>query len=87
MTNREKLAENGYEDAVVFENPDYDSAIIGATTDNCVVYDYQKMLECLMTEYGMSKEESADFIDYNSVRACAYIENAPIILEVRIADL
>lgn len=34
MTRREMLAEQGYEDVVVFENPDYDSAIIGVTNTN-----------------------------------------------------
>ena len=87
MTNREKLAENGYEDAVVFENPDYDRTIIGVTTENCVVYDYDTMLECLMTDYGMSIEMAMDFVDCSSIRACAYVENAPIILEVRVKDL
>ena len=38
-----------------------------------------------MDEDGMTYEDAVDFIEYNTVRACAYIENAPIILS-RIDD-
>ena len=87
MTNREKLEINGYEELVLFKGPDYDSAIIGVTTENCVVYDFDKMIECLVAEDGMSTEEAMDFICYDALRACAYVENAPIVLSVRIEDL
>ena len=87
MTNREKLAENGYEESVVFENPDYDAAIVGVTVDGQVIYDFYKMIDCLKEEFGMSEEEAVDFIDNNTIRACAYIDDPPIILEKRIEDL
>lgn len=38
--NKELLVEMGYEDAVVLENPDYDSAIIGVSESGRVIYDY-----------------------------------------------
>lgn len=38
----------GYEDLVVFENPDFDDCIIGVTTDEShVVYSYYRMVEWL----------------------------------------
>lgn len=41
MKRRDLLNELGLEDAVVFENPDYDSAIVGYDlVSNRVVYDY-----------------------------------------------
>lgn len=49
MKRRELLKEIGLEDSVVFENPDYDSAIVGY--DECsgrVIYDYELMIEHLM---------------------------------------
>ena len=52
--NRDLLVEHGYEEAVVFENPDYDEAIIGVDTDGHVIYDFDKMVECLMKEDGMT---------------------------------
>lgn len=80
--NRELLVELGLEDSIVFENPDYDSAIIGYDVNSSrIVYDYEKMIEHLMETDGMEYEEAMEFIDYNTVRACPYMgEQAPIIL-------
>ena len=81
MTKRETLAEMGYNNSIVFENPDYDDAIIGVSYDDRVVYDYDKMIECLMLEDGMSMEEAQDFIDYNTLRALPYAGNCgPIVV-------
>lgn len=80
MSKRELLVELGYEDSIIFENPSYDDAIIG-TDDNCrVVYDYDKMVEFLMKEDGMTYEEAVEFIDYNTIRALPYYENGPIVV-------
>lgn len=79
QSKREILCDYGCEEAVVFENPDYEEAIIGFTTDNRVVYDYDLMISCLLEE-GMAMEGAADFIDYNAVRSLPYAgELAPII--------
>lgn len=70
----------GYEDAIVFDNPSYDGAIIGVSDDGRVIYDFEMMIQCLMTEDGMSVEDAADFISYNSIRAATYIPNGPIVM-------
>lgn len=81
MTNRERLCDAGYEESIVFENPDYDSAIIGVDDDGRVVYDFYKMVQELMDKDGMSQEEAIEFIEYNSIRALPYMaEVAPIII-------
>lgn len=87
MKNREKLAENGYEEVIVFENPDFDSAIIGVTTDNRVVYDLNKMIEHLSEADGIDAIDAMDFIDYNTLRACPYVDGAPIVIETWIEEL
>lgn len=81
-TNRELLVELGLENSVVFENPDYDSAIVGWDVNSeRIVYDYNMMIEHLMEKDGMDYEEAQEFIDYNTVRACPYMgDKAPIIL-------
>ena len=81
--NRELLIEMGLDESIVFENPSYDSAIIGYDEiTQKVVYDYEKMVECLVKEDGMECDEAMEFIDYNTIRACPYMgENAPIILK------
>ena len=69
------------EDAIVFDNMSYDNSIVGVTTDGRVVYDYDKMIEELMSEEEWSYEEAADWIDYNTIRSLPYAgENAPIIM-------
>lgn len=80
---RDLLCELGLEESVVFESPDYEDAIIGWDENSGrIIYDYEKMVECLMNEDGMEYEEAAEFIDYNTVRACPYMgERAPIILK------
>lgn len=77
---RDLIVEMGYEDAIVFDNPSYDSAIIGISDDGRVVYDYEMMIQSLMDEDDMSVEEAADFVSYNTIRAAAYIPNGPIVM-------
>ena len=81
MSKRDTLCELGYEDAIVFENPDYDDAIIGTSHDDRVIYSFDKMVECLMKDDGMSYEEAVEFIEFNTLRAIPYFgPNAPIVL-------
>ena len=72
MTKRETLEEMGREDSVVFDNPEYDDAIIGVTEEGNVVYDYEKMIDILAERDEMSRLEAAEFIDFNTVRAIPY---------------
>ena len=81
MKNKDILMDQGFENFIIFENPDYDSAIIGITEDNQVVYDYDKMIEHLIQEDDMDYEEAVDFISYNTIRSLPYTgEGAPIIM-------
>ena len=81
MKNKDILMDQGFENFIIFENPDYDSAIIGITENNQVAYDYEKMIEYLMQEDDMDYEEAVDFISYNTIRSLPYAgEGAPIIM-------
>ena len=79
---RDLLIELGLEDSIVFENPDFDSAIIGYDAVNHrVIYDFEKMVEHLINKDGMEYEEALEFVEYNTLRAIPYMdENAPIVL-------
>ena len=61
--------------AVVFESPAYLNA-----HDGRLIYDYDKMIDCLMQEDNMTYEEAMEFIDYNTISALPYFPNAPIVL-------
>lgn len=75
---RDYLLENGYEDTVIFTNPSYHEAFIGVSTDGRAIYDYYKMVQCLVDNDGMTDEEAIDWIEYNCVNC--YIEHGPIII-------
>ena len=66
--------------AVAFNSPSYLNAIVGISHDDRLIYDYDKMVECLMEEDNMSMEEAIEFIDYNTLRALPYYPEGPIIL-------
>ena len=69
------------EDALKFESPSFDSAIIGADYFGRLIYDYDKMIIDLMEADNITEEEAIDFIDYNTIRSLPYYgENAPIIM-------
>jgi hypothetical protein len=80
---KETLCEIGLENSIVFENPDYESAIVGFDyNSDRVIYDYDKMVEFLVTTYSMALEEAVEFIDVNTIRSLSYMgEKGPIILK------
>jgi hypothetical protein len=80
LDNRQALIILGCENAVVFDNPSFDTAIIGTTYDGRVVYSHEKMVDELVDKEGMTTEEAEDFISYNTIRSLPYIENPPVIV-------
>ena len=81
MTNRQLLCDLGYDNSIIFENPDYDSAIVGVSEDNKVVYDFYQMIQHLIDNEHMTAEEATDFIYYNTMRSLPYVgEGAPIVM-------
>ena len=83
----EYLTDIGLEDAgvILFKNPDYADAFIGMSQDDRAIYDYNKMVECLVHDDGMDEGEAAEFIDYNTVNA--HVDNGPISLMPVLEDL
>ena len=71
------LIDKGYNDVIVFRNPDYTDALIGLTTDYNAVYDYDLMVDWLIEHEDMNEEEAEDFISYND--SFCYGNNYPII--------
>lgn len=81
MSAVDKLLDYGYEDVSVFAGDDYDDAIIGVTSDNRAIYEFEKMVDCLMNKYGWSDIDAIEWIEYNTIRALPYFgANAPIIM-------
>lgn len=80
MTNKELLVYNGYENITVFENPSFEDALIGVSSNDRAIYNYDKMVKSAVQQEGWTEEEARDWIDYNIIRSLSYIENGPIIL-------
>lgn len=81
MNAEEKLLDAGYEGIKYLINPGFDDALIGVSEDGRAIYDYDKMIECLIDEEGWTEEESADWVNFNTLRALPYMgEGAPIIM-------
>lgn len=81
MTAEELLLENGYEGTVYLTNYSYDDALIGVSEDGRAIYDYDKMIEWLITNEDMPEDEAAEWIDYNTIRALPYMgPGAPIVM-------
>lgn len=76
---KEYIEEHGYEDVTVFDSPSYDAAFVGMTSDGRAVYDFEKMVQCLVDD-GMEAEEAVEFIEFNTLRALTYFQNAPVVL-------
>jgi len=78
MTEQE-LLDKGYEDVVFFRNYGYDGCIIGITTNNRAVYSFEKMVQWLHDKHNMTEEDAVEWIEYNTLKALPYVENAPIV--------
>lgn len=75
------LINNGYEGVKIFSDCSYDSALIGVTSDNRAVYNYDLMIEWLMVEDNFTQDEAVEWIDYNTIRALPYAgDDGPIIM-------
>lgn len=81
MNAEELLLNNGYEGVKYLSDFSYDTALIGVTSNNEAVYDYDKMVEWLEKNEEITEEEAIDWISYNTVRALPYMgDGAPIIM-------
>lgn len=78
MNIEEILLENGYEGTKFF--PEYNDAVIGISSNGEVIYDFDKMIDCLMRNEDWSYESAVEWIEYNTIRALPYMQpGAPIV--------
>lgn len=76
---KQYLTDQGHEDALVFEDPAYDAAFIGTTSDGRAVYDFRKMVQCLEEEDHMTEDEAIEFIEFNTIRSLPYYPMSPVV--------
>jgi hypothetical protein len=81
MTVEERLRNSEYEDVKYLTNFSYDTALIGVSDDNRAVYDFDKMVDWLMSTQNFEYEEAREWIEINTIRALPHFgEGAPIIM-------
>ena len=83
-----RLLEEGYEGVVIFNNYSYDTALVGVTNTHRAVYNYDLMLEFLVSKEGFSDyTEAAEWIDYNTLGSLPFFGGrSPIILYPKLYD-
>lgn len=76
----EWLGDNGYDNTVILESPNYLAAITGVSKEGRLIYSYRRIVWYLMLHDGMDSDEAIEFIEYNTIRALDYMgPNAPIV--------
>lgn len=80
MTTEDIVLNNGFEDVVLFKDYSYDDALIGVTTDNVAVYDFELMVKWLHEKEGWSHEECVEWILYNTLGSYTTLGEKPIIM-------
>ena len=75
----------------LFDNPNFDKSIVGISSDQRVVYDYDLMIQEFAEDNNCTAEEAEEFIQYNTMRALPYFDdvdgNKPIIIENKLGNL
>lgn len=85
MNIKQKLEDAGFildseevDKAVTIDG--FDDAVIGVSDDYSLVYDYDKMVLCLMLHEDMDEDEAIEYLDYNVLKTYKlYGENHPVI--------
>lgn len=79
---REYLAEVAPE-ALVFDNPSFDTAIIGIASNGAVVYSLDLMCEEFARVNECDYMDALEFIDYNTLRAISFASGGipPVVIE------
>jgi hypothetical protein len=81
LTAKEKIEQTGFEDVILLDNYSYDDALVGVTCENRAVYDFDKMVEWLVSTQSFSHEEAVEFIEYNTIGFLLHCDGkGPIIM-------
>jgi hypothetical protein len=83
MITKEEILEKVEDGIMLFENPDYGNAILGISDEGRVCYSMGEMIYYLVkNEICADYSEAMEYIDYNTIRALAYMprDTRPIIV-------
>lgn len=63
MDAEKLLLDNGYEDVIYLVNYSYDDALIGVSTDNRAIYNFNLMVKWLVDNEGFDEEDAIEWIE------------------------
>jgi hypothetical protein len=77
---KEEIKEQLHENTIILEPQEcYNNAIV-RVEDHKLVYDYDLIVDCLMSFYDWEYIEALEWIEYNTIRSLPYMgDYAPII--------
>jgi hypothetical protein len=82
MAINTKIRDELVNDYILFDNPYFDNSIIGISNDDRVVYDFDKMVQELKSDEGITMEDAIEWVCYNTIRSIPYGgPGAPIVCE------
>ena len=67
------------DESILLKNYSYDSAIVGATKEGSVLYDYDLMIQWLQEAEDFSYDDAVEWIEYNTLRAIPYFQSKGIV--------
>lgn len=70
------------EGSVIFlSDYSFEDAFVGLSEDNRAIYEYDRMINCLMDNEGITEEEAVDWVECNTIPSLEYLgPGAPIIM-------
>lgn len=90
MTNAElkeiicdQVGDEEANDIIVLEGDEFADGCIGISEDNRLIYSYEKLVESLSKQEGVSETDAIEWLEYNTIRSLPYMSsygNPPIIM-------
>lgn len=77
----ERIFDAGFDNVIVLKDFSYDGALIGVSEDNRAIYNFDLMVEWLMSTEDFDEIEAIEWIEHNTIRALPYMgSESPIIM-------
>lgn len=80
---REQVGEDEADNIIVLEGDEFADGCIGISEDNRLVYSFEKLVESLSKQEGITETDAIEWLEYNTIRSLPYMSsygNIPIIM-------
>ena len=80
---REQVGEDEADNIIVLEGDEFADGCIGISEDNRLVYSFEKLVESLSKQEGITETDAIEWLEYHTIRSLPYMAsygNVPIIM-------